>query len=229
MSETCQKVLRYGIYFIGIPAVVVLGVTLFADRQYSLISFIVAGLACVPFFLAFEKKNDANSKKLILLAVMVALSVIGRFVFSVVPFFKPITAMVIITAIYFGPETGFLCGALSALISNFYFGQGPWTPFQMLLWGLIGVFAGLLAGSLKKSRVALSVYGVLAGVVFSLVMDVWGVLWVDGTFNFTRYWTALVTALPVTGIYAASNVIFLLLIAKPIGKKLERVRQKYGL
>ena len=83
---------------------------------------------------------------------MVALSVTGRFI----PFFKPVTALTVLTAVYLGGEAGFLCGALSAVISNFWFGQGPWTPFQMLAWGMIGLFAGLLASPLKRSRIRLS-------------------------------------------------------------------------
>lgn len=224
-----KKILRYAIYFLAIPLVIVLGLTLFKDRQYAFISLAVALLACIPFFMAFEKKEGTNTKKLIILAVMVTLSVLGRFIFVFVPFFKPITAIVILTALYFGPEMGFLCGALSALLSNVYFGQGPWTPFQMLIWGLIGLLAGLLAVKLKSSRIALSLFGIFAGIVFSLVMDIWAVVWIDGVFNLARYGAALVTALPVTVAYAVSNVVFLLLITKPIGKKLERIKIKYGL
>ncbi len=224
-----KKILPYGIYFVAIPLAIVLGVKLFADRQYAFVSLAVALLACVPFFMAFEKKKESNTKRMIVLAVMVALSVLGRFLFVMIPFFKPITAIVILTALYFGPEMGFLCGALSALISNASFGQGPWTPFQMLVWGGIGLLAGLLAMKLKSSRIALSLFGVFAGIVFSLIMDIWAVLWIDGVFNLSRYGAALVTALPVTLIYAVSNVVFLLLIIKPVGKKLERIKLKYGL
>lgn len=224
-----KKIIRYGVYLLVIPVVIVIGITLFSDRQYAFISLAIAFLACVPFFMAFEKKDDANSKKLIILAVMVTLSVLGRFLFVMIPFFKPVTAIVIITAIYFGSEMGFLCGALSALLSNISFGQGPWTPFQMMIWGLIGLLAGVLAGRLRSNRLILAIFGVFTGILFSLVMDVWGVLLVDGSFNLSRYMAALFTALPTTFTYALSNVVFLLLFTKPIGKKLERIKIKYGL
>jgi len=224
-----NKIVRYGIFLLLIPLIVIIGVTIFTDRQYAFVSLAVAMLACVPFFMVFEKKEDKNTKKLIILAVMVTLSVLGRFAFVMIPFFKPVTAIVIITAIYFGSETGFLCGALSALLSDFYFGLGPWTPFQMLIWGMIGFIAGIAAQKLKNSRVTLSIYGILAGIAYSLVMDVWAVLWIDGTFNITRYGVALFTALNVTIIYAVSNVVFLLLFTRPVGKKLERIKIKYGL
>jgi energy-coupling factor transport system substrate-specific component len=130
---------------------------------------------------------------------------------------------------YLGGESGFLVGSLAAVLSNFYFGQGPWTPFQMLAWGLIGLCAGLLGAPLKKSRPLLLFFGLLAGIAYSLVMDVWTVLWYDGGFRWQLYLSAMAAALPHTLVYAAGNLLFLWLLAKPVGKKLERIRIKYGL
>ena len=215
-------------------AAVILGALLFDDKLYAWISLFIAGLAVVPFFLRFEKKRANSVRKrtdtllLIILAVMVALSVAGRLLFAAVPGFKPVTALVVITALTFGGEAGFMTGALTAVLSNFYFGQGPWTPFQMVVWGMIGLVAGLLSAPLKKSRVLLCVYGVLSGVAYSLTMDVWSVLWMDNAVIPGRYLTAVTASIPFMVVYAASNVIFLLLLAKPIGQKLERVHTKYG-
>lgn len=225
---TVKKVISYAVLILCIPAVIVLGNVVFKDKQYAFVSLAVALLSCIPFFLSFEKREQ-NTTKLILIAVMTALSVVGRLLFYVVPGFKPVTAMVIITAMYFGSEAGFMTGALTAVISNFYFGQGPWTPFQMFTWGLIGLLAGLMAERLKKSKITLSVFGVVAGIIFSLLMDMWTVLWWDGTFNFTRYGVALISSFGYTVLYAVSNVIFLLILAKPIGTKLERIKDKYGI
>ena len=130
---------------------------------------------------------------------------------------------------YFGSEAGFLTGALSAVISNFYFGQGPWTPFQMFSWGILGFIAGLLAAPLKKSRIALTLYAVLSGVLYSFLMDIWTVLWADGAFNISRYLAAILSAAPFTAIYAVSNTVFLWLFARPIGKILDRLKTKYAL
>ena len=137
--------------------------------------------------------------------------------------------MVVITAMYFGSEAGFMTGALSALISNFYFGQGPWTPFQMFSWGILGLIAGIIARQLRESKVVLVIYGIVSGVLYSLLMDVWTVLSADGYFNLSRYLAAVASAVQFTVIYAVSNVIFLLLFAKPIGKILERIKRKYEL
>ena len=223
-----KKVFPYLIYAVAFPLLAIGGAFIFKDKFYSWITLAAVLLACLPFFIRFEKK-ETDAKTLILISVMIALSVVGRFIFSPLPGFKPVTAMTVLTAMYFGSDAGFMTGALTAVISNFYFGQGPWTPFQMFSWGIIGLLAGIFAEKLKKSKVFLSVFGALAGVLYSLLMDIWTVLWADGYFNFARYLAALVSSLQFTVIYAVSNVIFLLLLSKPTGKILQRVKTKYGI
>lgn len=228
LSEAMKKWITYGILCILIPAVVLCGAMLFEDRQYAWISLCVTVLSCIPLMFTFEK-GRSDTKKLILIAVMTALSVVGRILFAPIPGFKPVTAVVVITAMYFGSEAGFITGAFSALISNFYFGQGPWTPFQMFAWGLIGLLAGLFAKPLKQHKAVLLLYGTFSGVLFSLLMDVWTVLWADGTFNLSRYAAAIIAAAPYTAEYAVSNVVFLFVLSKPIGKILDRIKTKYGI
>jgi energy-coupling factor transport system substrate-specific component len=232
MNDKAKTALQYLILLMAIPAVMLLGVTVFKDRGYAFIALAVAVLACIPFFMSFEK-SQRNGKLLIIIAVMIAMSSAGRFIFAALPHFKPVTALVVITAITFGPQAGFVTGALTAVISNFYFGQGPWTPFQMFAWGTVGLIAGwlapLLCGRGPMAKILLLVYGVLAGVFYSLLMDTWTTLWWDGTFNFTRYAGYIITAVPVTITYAVSNVIFLLAFTSPIGSVLDRMQYKYGI
>ncbi len=223
-----KKVISYIVLCLLVPMVMIGGTLIFGSKRHAWISLCVAVLACVPFFIRFEK-NQSDTKKSVLISAMVALSVIGRIAFSAIPGFKPVTAVVIITAMHFGGEAGFAVGALSALISNFYFGQGPWTPFQMFTWGIIGLLAGLISSALKESKITLSLYGILSGIMFSALMDVWSVLWTDGYFNLSRYFASIASALPFTFIYAVSNVVFLLLFSKPIGKILERIKTKYDI
>ena len=211
-----------------IPLTVLAGALLLEQNRYDIVMLLVAVLSIVPFFLRFEHKRQ-NVRELVLVAVMTALSVAGRFLFAPVPGFKPVTAIVIITGLYLGWEAGYLCGSLTALVSNLYFGQGPWTPFQMAIWGLIGLFAALLAKQLCASRILLCIYGVFSGVAYSAFMDVWSTLWYDGYLNIARYLALLATALPFMALYAVSNVVFLLMLTGPIGRKLTRIKTKYGL
>lgn len=192
------------------------------NNNYLLISFIIAILALWLFKRDFEKKKT-ETRHMVLVAIMTALCIAGRFI----PFFKPVTALTIISAMYLGGRAGFLVGALVAVLSNLYFGQGPWTPFQMLAWGIIGAIAGCFAEKLKASRAVLLIYGVMSGIVFSFVMDIWTVLWYSSSLNWKLYFSAIITAIPHTVLYAVSNFLFLWYMGKPIGEKLERVKVKY--
>lgn len=223
-----KKALSCIILCLLIPAVVLGGWFLFRGKQYLWISICVALLSCLPFFLRFEK-SAKDAKRLILVATLTALAVLGRIAFATLPSFKPVTAFVILSAMYFGSDAGFLTGALSALLSNIYFGQGSWTPFQMFAWGMVGFLAGLLAKPLRKSRIVRILYAIVSGVLFSMIMDIQTVLWIDNSFNLTRYAAAIASSASVTVIYAVSNVIFLLLFAETIGRILERIKRKYGL
>lgn len=227
MKRGWRNALRWGIPLVMMPLLVVWGGWKMGDRFYAWGILGMVILTQALFVTGFEKKT-VGSRRMVIAAVMTALSVLGRVLFAPIPGFKPITAIVVITAIWIGGETGFLVGALSALISNFFSGQGPWTPFQMFAWGMIGLLAGLLSQPLKKSRLALSAYGIFAGVAYSLFMDIWTVLWYNGGINWPLYAAAVATALPYMISYALSNVVFLLLLGKPFGEKLERIKIKYG-
>lgn len=202
-----------------------IGVVAFSDRAYVVVSLVCVILACLPFFIGYEKRT-VDSRRLALLAAMTTISVIGRFIFAALPHFKPVSAMVIITGIYLAPESGFMCGALSAICSNILFGQGPWTPFQMLSWGMIGLFSGLFSKILRKNRAILVVFGGISGIFYSLAMDIWSTVGWEGGFSLARYAASVISALPVTAIYSASNMIFLFLLWRPISKKLDRMVKK---
>lgn len=218
-----RTVLRYGIPFVLIPSLVALGAVAFEGQRYLIISLGIAVLALLLFMTGFERRN-IGSRRMVITAIMTALAVFGRFI----PVFKPITAICVMTAVYLGAEAGFLCGSLSVLISNIYFGQGPWTPFQMLGFGLIGLFAGYLSKPLTRCVAALLLYGAVSGVAYSFIMDIWTVLWYSGGFDGRLYLTAIVSAIPFTILYAVSNVAFLWLLRKPVGAKLRRIKIKYG-
>ncbi|MDP4120903.1 MAG: ECF transporter S component [Bacillota bacterium] len=200
----------------------------FVNAAYVPAIIIVAACSVALFYYRFEHREHTTAL-LILITVMTSLSVFGRFIFAFIPGFKPVTALVIITGMYLGKEAGFLTGSLTAMLSNFYFGQGLWTPLQMLVWGFIGFFAGLLWIQLQKSRIILILYGIISGVIFSVILDFLSVLWIDNSFNLKQYLIIASSSIPFIIIYAASNTVFLLLLKDPFARKLTRIKTKLNL
>ncbi len=228
-KQICKKIISVCIFFIIIPLVIWFGVWLFNDRKYNVISMAIALLSCVPFFIRFEK-GKSGAREVVVIAVMTAFSVIGRLIFSPIPGFKPVTAITIIAGIALGAESGFMVGSLTAIVSNIFFGQGPWTPFQMFVWGIIGFLSGLFFYKKQTSnRFILAVIGLVGGIAYSLLMDIWTTVSMEGTFNVSRYLFYISSSFPFMAIYAVSNVVFLFVLAKPFLEKLNRIKTKYGI
>ena len=201
----------------------------FQNENYMIVSLVAALISCIPFFTSFER-NVNNAREIVVIAVMIALCVAGRFIFMLIPHFKPVTALIIITGMYFGPDAGFMTGSLTALISNMQHGQGPWTVFQMAVWGLIGFVAGVLnKKGLLKNKLLLILFSALSGVIYSLIMDIYTTISTENTFILEKYITYVLFSLPIIIEYIISNIIFILALEKPIGKKLQRIKIKYGL
>lgn len=206
----------------------VLNILLFGGKHYSAATLLAAFLACLPFYFSFECQNYGKSKEIMMISIMTALSVCGRIVFGFIPFFKPVTAITIISGMYLGYSAGFVTGSFSALISNIYFGHGPWTIFQMCSWGLIGCLAGVM-GKKLENKIYIIFFSIFSGTIFSVIMDLWTVLNIEGKFSLSRYMAVFMSGIPVTVTYSVSNIIFLMLMQKPFGRKLERAKLKYGI
>lgn len=173
----------------------------------------------------FDRRN-VRAAEVVLIALMCALGVCGRMIFAPIQFFKPVSATVIICGMYFGSVSGLWCGIMTAVISNAYFMQGPWTLFQMLAWGLIGLLAGLLEKTLKKHGTYLILFSVLAAILYSAVMDLWTVLSL-GSFTLSAYLTTLAASMPVCLIYMVSNCIFIILLHPVFKRTINRIKKKY--
>lgn len=219
-----------------VAAAAVVSSVLLGKRTYIIANVVVVTLAMVPFFVSFERRRP-QARELVLLAVMIALAVASRAAFAFVPHFKPMAAMVMITGIAFGARSGFLAGALAALVSNFIFGQGPWTPWQMLAIGLCGLVFGMLAdkGMIARvswslrMRVAVSVGGGLFIVfVAGPALDTSSLLWMMSSFTPESIMALYLAGVPVNITHGIATLLTLLLLGNPILEKLERVRKKYG-
>lgn len=197
-------------------------------RLALMVSFLLAAGACLLFFFSFEKRKP-SVKDILPVVVMVAVASAGRVLFNFLPQIQPVTAIVVIMGIYCGGRTGFLTGALSALASNLFLGQGPWTPFQMLAWGLIGVLAAVLAKTPVFRKIgAVCVYGFLAGFLYGLITDLWTLMAMGESLSWTLVLTVYAAAVPFNLLHGVGNVVFLLLLYRPLGKKLERIQEKFG-
>ena len=117
--------------------------SMFGDRLYLIASVVLIVLAIVIFVRSYERKKP-STKDVVLISVMISLAVVGRLVFFMIPQFKPCAAIVIITGIMLGKQAGFLSGVMTAFISDMFFGMGPWTLWQMIGFGLIGLISAII-------------------------------------------------------------------------------------
>lgn len=141
-AQRKRTLVSAAIIFIGIPAAIILGFTLLNDRQYTLVSWMILAMCIAPFFMVFEKRKP-KAREIVLIAMMSALTICAQLISRMTVGIAAGTGMIILCGISLGPEAGFLIGALSRFVLNFYEGQGPWTPWQMFCWGLLGFLAGL--------------------------------------------------------------------------------------
>lgn len=216
---------------LAIPLTLYVGVYHFGDRKYYFICLLILIETMIPFFMVFENRKP-QARELVLISVMCAIAVAGRTAFFMLPQFKPAVAIVILSGVCFGGETGFLVGAVTGFVSNFFFGQGPWTPWQMFALGLIGLIAGILfrKGILQKTRVSLCVYGFLSTlVIYGGIMNPTSVLMWQPYPTKEMILSAFALGVPFDLIHAAATAFFLWFIAEPMIEKLERVKTKYGL
>lgn len=230
--------LSLAIMVLLVPLAVVLFTRLKQSFYLSGLTIIVLTIAA--FFLHFESRKP-QARELVLLAVLCALAVASRAAFGFVPHFKPMLAIVMLTGIAFGPEAGFLCGAISGFASNFIFGQGPWTPWQMFAYGIGGMLAGLFAlcGILKKSPrawrdggwrdiLSLTVFG------FLCILLVVGPLLDTSTFFMAGFSASsplavYLAGVPVNCVHGSAVALTMLLFGKPLLDRLRRIQIKYGM
>lgn len=218
------------ITLLAVPFTILMGLYLFDDRKYYFISLLVLLEAMLPFALDFERQKK-EVRELVILAVLCAIGVVARGAFFMIPQFKPVAALIIITGVSFGGRAGFLVGSATVLLSNFFFGQGPWTPWQMFALGTIGFLSGILAqkGWLKSDTRSLCIFGAVATFfIYGGLMNPASILIFQGQPTFKMFMAAYIYGIPFDLIHAASTAVILYFIAKPMLEKLDRIKIKYG-
>ncbi len=214
-----------------IPVTIYIGVFYLGDRKYYFISLLIILETMLPFALIFEGRKP-QARELVIISVLCAIAVLGRVAFVILPQFKPVIALVIISGLCFGGETGFLVGSITAFVSNFYFMQGPWTPWQMFSFGIIGFLAGVLfqKGILRKNKTELCIFGFLATLVINgCILNTSTVIISQGKLTAEMIFNSIAVGLPMDLIHSISTVFFLWFASEPMCEKLERIKAKYGL
>ena len=215
-----------------IPLTIFAGVMYLGNQHYNVTAMLVLIECMVPFFLVFESRKP-KARELVTIAVLCAIAIAGRSAFFMLPQFKPVLALVIISGVAFGGETGFLVGAVTMMVSNVLFSQGPWMPWQMFSMGIIGFLAGVLfrKGLLRRSRGSLATFGAFAAVIIygGIMNPAAALMYNSQTINWEMLKAYYVSGLPMDLIHAAATVIFILIAAEPMLEKLDRIKVKYGL
>jgi energy-coupling factor transport system substrate-specific component len=191
-------------------------------------ALIVLGLALVAGFAWYERSHP-SARVLALVATLGALAALGRIAFAPVPNIKPTTDIVLLTGYALGGAPGFAVGAVAALASNVFFGQGPWTPWQMCAWGGVGVAGALVARAFGRElgRTSLAVACALAGAGYGVVMNLH--LWVtySGDHSLAKLGAYFATSLPFDLAHIVGNVLFCLLFGPALVRALTRYRQRF--
>jgi energy-coupling factor transport system substrate-specific component len=194
-------------------------------------SLVVVVLSMLPFFFAFEGRRP-QAREMITLAVLCAIAVVSRVLFIWLPNFKPMTAIIIIVGAALGAQAGFMTGAMAAFVSNFIFGQGPWTPWQMLAFGVAGFLAGVLCknGPVSKKRLPLSIFGAaMVMVLIGPILDTSALFMMNSVITPANAAAVYLSGIPVNAVHAAATFLTLLVLSQPMFEKLDRMQQKYGI
>jgi len=192
------------------------------ELNWSLLSLGLALLGLLGFFLKFESRRPPAGE-LAMLATMSALAALGRLPFAAIPNVQPTTFLVLVSGYVLGPGAGFAVGALAALASSFFLGLGPWTPWQMVAWGLAGLSAGVLARMKKNhSRFALVTFALGWGYLYGLIMNVWHWLTYVYPLTWQTFAATYAAGFAFDTLHALGNGLFMFLMGMEMIKILRR-------
>ena len=226
---TKEKLLSVLFMLIVIPATILLGMYLLHDRKYYFISVLIILEIFIPFCFAFER-HKPEVRELVIISVMAAAAAVGRAAFYMIPQFQAMTAIIIISGIALGADTGFLIGAVAAFVSSFFMGQGPWTPWQMFAWGMMGFLPAIIIRrtNIKGIQIILAALGfVITVAVYGVIMNIQAALSMMSELTWSAIGTSLWLGLPYDLIHAVSTAVFLLILGRPMLGIMDRIKIKY--
>jgi energy-coupling factor transport system substrate-specific component len=194
--------------------------------NWGFITTIMVILTIATVFFEFEA-NASGSKEIAVVAMLGAISAVARVPFAAIPGLQPCTYLIICSGAVFGPVAGFMVGAMTALVSNFFLGQGPWTPYQMFAWGLTGMSAAAFRW-VKPGKVNLIIFGVMWGYLYGWLMNSW--FWVSFIYplTFRTFVVYQLTGFWFDTIHAAGNAVFLALFGEKTIVILNRFKKRFA-
>lgn len=195
--------------------------------SWELASFLILGAVLLGGFVWYERSRP-TSQVVALVAALAALAIAGRIAFAAFPNVKPTTDIVILAGYALGPAPGFAVGALTALVSNFWFGQGPWTPWQMAGWGLCGILGAALAVVRPRAgRFTLAAVCALAGVAYGALLNFSLMATYGGDLSLQRFLALESRAIPFDAAHAIGNATLAFVAGPAMVRMLARFRQRF--
>lgn len=194
--------------------------------SWGFVATIIA-IAAIIMLYFWAQKAAVSSKEIVLLAALTAIGALGRIPFAAIPSVQPTTFIIMLSACIFGPQAGFMVGAGAALVSNFFLGQGPWTPWQMIGWGLVGAgtayFYRLWPGN---KPVGLALLGLLWGYIFGWIQNLG--FWLNFVYplNIQSFLATYAASIVFDSLHAACNFCLCLVLAAPVLKILQEYQEK---
>src|SRR3954447_13991852 len=195
--------------------------------SWQLTSFVILAVVLLGGFAWYERSRPP-SQVVALVAALAALAIVGRIAFAAFPNIKPTTDIVVFAGYALGPAPGFAVGAFAGLVSNFWFGQGPWTPWQMVGWGLCGVLGAALAlGARNAGRLALAATCGFAAIAYGVLLNFSIMATYGGDLSIQRFLVLETRAIPFDAAHAIGNVAFALLAGPAMVRMLTRFRERF--
>jgi energy-coupling factor transport system substrate-specific component len=193
-------------------------------------STLILGAVIVVGFVWYERTHP-TTRVLALVATLAAMAALGRVAFAALPNVKPTTDIVLLAGYTLGGAPGFMVGAVAALASNLFFGQGPWTPWQMVGWGGVGLFGAALSRLAGRDlrRVPLAAACALASLGFGAVMNL--SLWVtySGDHSVNQLLAYFASSLPFDLAHATGSIVFCLAFGPALVRALRRYRTRFDI
>ena len=217
------------VFLVLIPLTLFLGTRL-SGRSYYITGTLIILELMIPFFMAFEGRKP-QARELVVIAVMCALAIAGRVVIPI-PNFKAAFAIIMLSGIAFGPEVGFMVGALTAFASNFFYGQGPFTPWQMFGYGAGGMLAGFCFRPkwLPRKNWVMAAFGFAAVLLWvGPLLDCSSIFLVLPQITWSSVMAVFVSGFYVNASQAICTALILLLLGSALLEKLDRIKLKYGM